>query len=187
MSVGNLVDWLIGIPASFAGRNKRSHSNCTCSHVNVRRHITGINPEAVKCGDDHYDRLLCPGLQPGPPSQTPGGLGQRYWSVSEVTWPPKLELRRWRSSGPSSLMRFVKTVNINFTDNLATFPITKPFWSYLKLLLICLLELGFGFDHSFPRDKTVRKSPYYRAFHRNANWSVKDSICHSRPDHHWFR
>ena len=67
--------------------------------------ITGINPEAVKWGDDHYDRLLCPGLQPGPPSQTPGGLGQRYWSVSEVTWPPKLELRRWRSSGPSSLMR----------------------------------------------------------------------------------
>ena len=39
-----------------------------------------------------------------PPSQTPGGLGQRYWSVSEVTWPPKLEFRRWGSSGPSSLM-----------------------------------------------------------------------------------
>ena len=37
--------------------------------------ITGINPEAVKWGDDHYDRLLCPGLQPSPPSQTPGGLG----------------------------------------------------------------------------------------------------------------
>ena len=66
--------------------------------------IMGINPEAVKWGDDHYDRPLCPGLQPGPPSQTPGGLGHRYWSVSEVTWPPKLELRRWRSSGPSSLM-----------------------------------------------------------------------------------
>ena len=67
--------------------------------------ITGINPEAVKWGDDHYDRPLCPSLQPGPPSQTPGGLGQkRYWSVSEVTWPPNLELRRWRSSGPSSLM-----------------------------------------------------------------------------------
>ena len=40
-------------------------------------------------GDDHYDHPLCPGLQPGPPSQTPGGLGQRYWSVGEVTWPPK--------------------------------------------------------------------------------------------------
>ena len=37
--------------------------------------ITGINPEAVKWGDDHYVRLLCPGLQPGPPTQTPGGLG----------------------------------------------------------------------------------------------------------------
>ena len=67
-------------------------------------HITGINPEAVKWGVDRYDRLLCPGLQPGSPSQTPGGLGQRYWSVSEVTWPPQLELRRWRSSGPSSVM-----------------------------------------------------------------------------------
>ena len=30
-----------------------------------------------------------PALQPGPPSQTPGGLGQSYWSVSEVTWPQK--------------------------------------------------------------------------------------------------
>ena len=66
--------------------------------------ITGINPEAVKWGVDRYDRLLCPGLQPGPPSQTPGGLGQRYWTVSEVMWPPQLELRRWRCSGPSSVM-----------------------------------------------------------------------------------
>ena len=39
--------------------------------------IMGINPEAVKWGDEHYDRPLCPGLQPGPPSQTLGGLGQR--------------------------------------------------------------------------------------------------------------
>ena len=48
-------------------------------------------------------------------------------------------------------MGFVKTININFTDNLSTFPITKSLWSYLKLLLICLLELGFGFDQSLPR------------------------------------
>ena len=40
-------------------------------------------------GGVHYDHPLYPGLQPCPPSQTPGGLGQRYWSVSEVTWPPK--------------------------------------------------------------------------------------------------
>ena len=66
--------------------------------------ITGINPEAFKWGVDRYDRLLCPGLQPGPPSQTPGSLGQRYWCVSEVTWLPQMELRRWRSSGPSSVM-----------------------------------------------------------------------------------
>ena len=66
--------------------------------------ITEINPEAFKWGVDRYDRLLCPGLQPGPPSQTLGGLGQRYWCVSEVTWPPQMELRRWRSSGPSSVM-----------------------------------------------------------------------------------
>ena len=73
-------------------------------------------------------------------------------------------------------MRFVKTVNINFTDNLPTFPITKSLWSYLKLLLICLLELGFGFDQSLPRCKPVGKSPYYRSSDRSANWCVKDSI-----------
>ena len=79
--------------------------------------ITGINPEAVKWGDDHYDRPLCPGLQPGPPSQTPGGLGQGYWSVSKVTWPPNLELRRWRSSGPSSRMAWEKLAG-NVTNSL---------------------------------------------------------------------
>ena len=39
--------------------------------------ITGISPEAILTMGDHYGLLLCPGLQPGPPSQTPGGLGQR--------------------------------------------------------------------------------------------------------------
>ena len=39
--------------------------------------ITGINPDAILIMGDHYGHLLCPGLQPGPPSQTPGGLGQR--------------------------------------------------------------------------------------------------------------
>ena len=53
------------------------------------RPITGINPEAILMVGDHYDHPLCPGLQPGPPSQTPGGLGQRYWSGSVITWPPK--------------------------------------------------------------------------------------------------
>ena len=76
----------------------------SCSKPSICYHITGINPEACLMGVDHYDHPLCPGLQPGPPSQTPGGLGQRYWSVSEVTWPPKMEFRRWGSSGPSSLM-----------------------------------------------------------------------------------
>ena len=42
-----------------------------------RVHITGINPEAILIVGDHYGHLLCPSLQPGPPSQTPGGLGQR--------------------------------------------------------------------------------------------------------------
>ena len=49
--------------------------------------------------------------------------------------------------------------------------------SYLKLLLICLLELGFGFDQSLLRGKPVGKSPYYRSFDRSANWRVKDSIA----------
>ena len=89
------------LPNMFSARRWKRRSDNTeggCCH------ITGINPEAVKWGVDRYDRLLCPGLQPGPPSQTPGGVGQRYWSVIEVTWPPKLELRRWESSGPSSVM-----------------------------------------------------------------------------------
>ena len=41
-------------------------------------YITGINPDAILMVGDHYGHPLCPGLQPGPPSQTPGGLGQRY-------------------------------------------------------------------------------------------------------------
>ena len=83
-------------------RHKKARFN---SKMHGPTHITGISPEAVKWGVDRYDRLLCPSLQPGPPSQTPGSLGQRYWSVSEVTWPPQLELRRWRSSGSSSVMK----------------------------------------------------------------------------------
>ena len=61
---------------------------------------------------------------------------------------------------------------IKFTDDLPTFPKTKSLWSYLKLLLICLLELGFGFDRSLPRGKPVGKSLYYHSFNRRANWSV---------------
>ena len=38
-------------------------------------------------GEDHYDHPLWPGLQPSPPSQTPGVMGHRCWSVSGVTWP----------------------------------------------------------------------------------------------------
>ena len=76
----------------------------------------------------------------------------------------------------TSGVRFVKTVNVNFIDNLSTFPMAKYLWSYLKLLLICLIELGFGFDHSLPLGKPVGKSPYYHLFDRSANWRVKDSI-----------
>ena len=78
-----------------------------------------------------------------------------------------------RTSG----VKFVETININFTDNLPTFSITKSLWSYLKLLLICLLELGFGFDHPFPQGKPVGKSPYYRSLDCSANWRVKDSMA----------
>ena len=66
--------------------------------------ITGINPEAILMVGDHYNHPLCPGLQPGPPSQNPWGLGQRYWSVSVVTWPPKPGVSEVGDSGPSSLM-----------------------------------------------------------------------------------
>ena len=83
----------------------------------------------------------------------------------------------------TSGMGFVKTININFTDNLPTYPITKSLWSYLKWLLICLLELGFGFDQSLPRGRPVGKSPNYRSFDRSANWRVKDSILLYIQDH----
>ena len=96
------------------------HAQMTSNARSIPICITGINLEAVKWGDNHYDHPLCPGLQPGPPSQTPGGLGQSYWSVSEVTWPPELELRRWRSSGPSSLMMVLSwypwLMDIHFTQ-----------------------------------------------------------------------
>ena len=46
-------------------------------HLTTGTAITGINPEAILIMGDPYGHLLCPGLQPGPPSQTPGGLGQR--------------------------------------------------------------------------------------------------------------
>ena len=35
-------------------------------------------PRLLNEGTTAYDRRLCPGLQPGPPSQTQGDLGQRY-------------------------------------------------------------------------------------------------------------
>ena len=38
----------------------------------------------------------------------PGGLGQRCWNVSKVTWLLNLEFRRWGSLGPSSLMMTLK-------------------------------------------------------------------------------
>ena len=76
----------------------------------------------------------------------------------------------------TSSVKFVKTVKINFIDNLSTFPIKKSLWPYLKLLLVCLQEFGFGFDHSLPRGKPIGKSLYYRSFGRSANWRVKDWI-----------
>ena len=56
------------------------HSGCSWGIVIAEEksnNITGINPEAILIMGDHYGLLLCPGLQSGPPSQTPGGLGQR--------------------------------------------------------------------------------------------------------------
>ena len=59
----------------------------------------------------------------------PEGLGQRYWSVSEVTWPLKLEFRRWGSSGPSSLMIINAQLMVvgpeTKKSNMTTW---RPFW-----------------------------------------------------------
>ena len=77
-----------------------------------------------------------PRLVACPPSQTPGGLGQRYWSVSAVTWPTKLELRRWGSSGPSSQMISLNLVPQGPTDNTqASRWVSKKKIRFLKRLI----------------------------------------------------
>ena len=135
-------------------------------------HITGINPEAVKWGDDHYDRLLCPGLQPGPPSQTTGGLGQRYWSVSEVTWPPKLELRRWRSSGPSSVMRQGFLIEFRFC-----IPLVIITWSCLSTLTGLVLTTQIEACYYTPRFNEVERGVYwFHVVRPSARLSVRPSV-----------
>ena len=99
---------LLGIPASFAGCNKPSRSNCTCLHVNVR---------CETCQDSQHSLIIYQHF----PSR----------NICDLAW---------------------------------------------RLLLICLLELGFGFENSLPRGQPVGKSPYYRSFDHSANWHVKDSI-----------
>ena len=103
--------------------------------------ITGTNPEAILMVGDHYDHPLCPGLQPGPPSQTPGGLGQRYWSVSVVTWPPKPEYLCW--------VRLHNTI-----ENLSIFIVTSSHAEYWQGFIseFCthfLKEQSLGKIHSY--------------------------------------
>ena len=80
---------IASIPSRDYEKYHRLKQRSPIGQSSLRTAITGINPEAILKVGDHYDHPLWPGLQPGPPSQTPGGLGQRYWSVSVVTWPPK--------------------------------------------------------------------------------------------------
>ena len=61
-----------------------------CPSSSPSTHYGNQSRGCLMGGEDPYDHPLCPGLQPGPPSQTPGGLGQNCWSVIEVTWPPNL-------------------------------------------------------------------------------------------------
>ena len=63
--------------------------------------ITGINPELVNEGTTTITAHCAPACSQALPVK-PQGHG--YWSVSEVSWHPNLELWRWQSSGPSSLM-----------------------------------------------------------------------------------
>ena len=84
---GILQNTLVPFASHYFGDNYRyQDDNATPHHARVVldflqqgnvTNITGINPEAILIVGDHYGHLLCPGLQPGPPSQTPGGLGQR--------------------------------------------------------------------------------------------------------------
>ena len=73
-------------------------------------------------------------------------------------------------------MRFVRRVGIKFTDNLPAFPIMTSSWPCLKLLLICLLEPGFGSENSLPLGLFFGKLRCYRSLDRSGNPRVKDPM-----------
>ena len=76
------------------------------------------------------------------------GLGQRYWSVSEVTWPPKLEFRRWGSSGPSSLMTFplpITSITITYIRDIVRERWCWPYvWCLKHVFIIARLPTTIG-------------------------------------------
>ena len=79
--------------------------------------ITGINPEAVLWWEDHYEHPLCPGLKPGPPSQTPGGSGpevlkrERGHVTSDIR---VSEVGVFRALQPNEIVEFSALVTLKF-------------------------------------------------------------------------
>ena len=88
----------------------------------------GLTAKTARCAP------ACSQFLPVKPQRS---LGQRYWSVNAVTWPPKLELRRWRSSGPSSLMytlvHYPSLVQIMACRLYGAKPLSEPRLEHCKL------------------------------------------------------
>ena len=81
----------------------------------------------------------------------------QYWCVSEVTWPPQMELRRWRSSGPSSVMIHYlrKICNYqwqNVLGRLKTF--TRNFIWHSRVCLQSLIPITPTSHHGILTDNT---------------------------------
>ena len=83
-------------------------------------------------GGGPCDHPLCPGLQPGPSSQTPESLGQRCWSVSQVT----------SKSGVSEVGVF-RTLQPNEIDD----DLDKNIFSYFHVSLLPGLANGVFQKH----------------------------------------
>ena len=73
-------------------------------------------------------------------------------------------------------MRFIRTVDIKFTDNLPIFAIMKSVWLLLNIVVNLFPKTWFRIREFTLWGLVFRKSPCCRLFDRSTNWRVKDSI-----------
>ena len=141
----------------------------------------GNQSQAILMVGDHHDHPMCRGLQPGPPSQTPGGLGQRYWSVM---WSPdhrNLEFLGWGSSGPSSLMHALMAQGSTgwyYSSNAQRFPIfsTDPSTSNTDVLVQdCSNSGALAMELLQSCTKPLIFSHHSEHFFKYLRWSLENS------------